>query len=68
MQKNKNSYIIFLGGFVMLTLIILSYLNNSIFLEELLLCSFIIGLTTLINMLGKVEKVQSENKQTQEEL
>ncbi len=68
MQKNKNSYIIFLGGLIMLTLIMLSYLNNSIFLEELLLCGFIIGLTTLVNMLGKVEKVQSENKQTQNEL
>lgn len=64
MLKNKQYAPLFLGALAMLLFITMSYLNKSIFLEQILICSFIIGLTTVVNLLGRTKKMQRETKRT----
>ena len=44
MHSLKSSVVLFIGLTVLLFFIGLSYFNNSIFLDKILVCAFILGL------------------------
>lgn len=53
MQFSKSTILAVLGLFIFLFLILTSYYNDQIFLDKILLCSFIIGMVFLVKMVGE---------------
>lgn len=51
-----------LGALALLVLVGASYPNKSILLEQILVCTFIIGLTGLVHMLGDIKKMEQDNE------
>lgn len=62
MQLSKKTTLMLLGALALLVLIGVSYLNKSIFLEQILVCSFIIALSSLVHMLGDTKKMEQDNE------
>ncbi|KAA2218367.1 hypothetical protein [Maribacter flavus] len=65
MQLSKKTTLMLLGSLALLVLIGVSYLNKSIFLEQILVCSFIIGLTGLVHLLGDIKKMEQDNERAE---
>lgn len=64
MQLSKKVILTLLGALALIFLIGFSYLNKSIFLEQILICAFIIGLTSLVHLLGDMNKIEQDDKRT----
>lgn len=62
MQLRKKGMLTVLGAVTLIILVGLSYLNKSIFMEQILLCSFIIGLTTIVHLLGNMNNVEGDDE------
>lgn len=63
MQINKNTVTIFFGIVLTIALIILSYLNGSIFLDQILMCCFIFAVVLFARLRSGVKKVVVEKEQ-----
>jgi hypothetical protein len=62
MQKSKHLVPVLLGLLIMVIMIGMSYYNQSIFLDRILLCSFIIGVVLLAKVRSGVQRVIPEEK------
>lgn len=62
MQKSKHIIPVLLGLLIMVLLIAMSYLNQSMFLDRILLCSFIVGVVLLAKVRSGVQRVVPEEK------
>ncbi|PIB28131.1 hypothetical protein [Maribacter sp. 4G9] len=66
MQINKKTVLPLLGVLAMILLIGLSYFNQFIFMEQLLLCAFIFGLSALVHILGGMKNIGQEEERAKE--
>jgi hypothetical protein len=62
MQKLSNTLKVFLAISVMIALIVMSYLNDSIFMDRILLCCFIFSVMLLARMRSGVVREVPEQK------
>ena len=62
MQKSKHIIPVLLGLLIMVLMIAMSYLNQSMFLDRILLCSFIVGVVLLVKVRSGVQRVVPEEK------
>jgi hypothetical protein len=63
MQINKDIVTTGLGIVFTIALIVLSYVNGSIFLDQILMCSFIIAVALFARLRSGVKKVSVEKEQ-----
>jgi hypothetical protein len=64
MQFSKSTILPILGLIILLFFIGMAYLNNPIFLDELLVCSFILGLVFFTKMRGDTNETSSNSDST----
>lgn len=62
MQKSKHIIPVLLGLLIMVLMIAMSYLNQSMFLDRILLCGFIVGVVLLAKVRSGVQRVVPEEK------
>ncbi len=64
MQLSKKNTLILLGVLMVVSFIILSYMEGSLFLDRILLCSFILVTALLANLRSRVRRVipEEDNK------
>ena len=63
MKINRKTILAVLGILALIFLVGLSYLNKSIFMEQILLSAFIIGLTTLVHNMGGIKNMGQKNEE-----
>lgn len=61
MELSKSKVLPFLGLIVLAVFIAMSYFNNQIFLNEILVCSAIFGMVFFVKMRGEVTSSQSSS-------
>ena len=61
MQFSKSKVLPFLGLIVLAVFIAMSYFNNQIFLNEILVCSAIFGMVFFVKMRGEGTSSQSSS-------
>jgi hypothetical protein len=64
MEFSKSTFLPVLGLIVLLFFIGMAYLNNHIFLDKLVLCSFILGLVFFTKMRGESNGTRSNSDNT----
>jgi hypothetical protein len=64
MQINKDTVTIGLGIVFTIALIVLSYVNGSIFLDQILMCCFILAVVLFARLRSGVKKVTVEKEKT----
>ncbi|UWX55671.1 hypothetical protein NYZ99_04265 [Maribacter litopenaei] len=68
MQIPRKAIPTLLCTLAMIILIGFSYLNESIFMDQILICAFIIGLTTLVHSMGSIKGSEKNKEQVKEKL
>ncbi len=68
MQLKKQMIPRILGILIALLMISISYFNQSIFMEQILICVFIIGLVVMVSVLGKTEKSHQSQSPVEENI
>ncbi|MFH6767101.1 hypothetical protein V8G56_00015 [Gaetbulibacter aquiaggeris] len=64
MQFSKSTFLPILGLVVLIFFVGMAYLNNHIFLDKLVLCSFILGLVFFTKMRGESNETKSNSDST----
>ena len=59
MKSLKSTFLPLLGLTVLLFFIAMSYLHNSLFLDKIIVCSFILGIIFLAKMRSEINKSYS---------
>lgn len=62
MQSSKKTTITLVGVLLIVSFIALSYWNESLFLDRILLCSFILAVALLANMRSGVRRIIPEEE------
>ena len=62
MQSSKTTTITLVGLLLVASFIVVSYWNESLFLDRILLCSFILGVALLANLRSGVRRVIPEEE------
>jgi len=62
MQKSFNNTGVFLIILSMISLIVMSYVNESIFMDRILLCCFIFGAAILASKRNGLRRIDSKQK------
>lgn len=64
MQFSKSTFLPILGMIAIMFFIGMAYLNNHIFLDKLVLCSFILGLVIFAKVRGESNETGSKTDST----
>jgi hypothetical protein len=64
MQFSKSTFLPMIGLIVLIFFIVIAYLNNHFLLDELMLCSFILGLVFFSKMKSESHSNQSNLSNT----
>ncbi|HEY5688674.1 MAG TPA: hypothetical protein VIS27_10270 [Yeosuana sp.] len=64
MQFSKSTFLPILGLVILIFFVGMAYLNNHIFLDKLVLCSFILGLVFFTKMRGESNETKSNSDST----
>lgn len=59
MQFSKSTFLPIIGLMILILFIVMAYLNNHLFLDKLVLCSFILGLVFFAKIRGESNENQS---------
>lgn len=65
MQFSKSTFLPILGLIVLIFFITMSYLNNHIFLDKIILCSSILGLVFFAKIRGESFKSSKNSDETE---